>query len=172
MDSMDLQILRLLRINARLPQSEIGRRVHLTIPSVAARLRKMEERGIIRGYTVKLDPARVSRGLTAITLVTIDHPRCIQGFVAAVSSAPEVIECHHTAGDSDYLLKIAVPDVTALDRFISRFLKAIDGVRATRTMVVLSTLKDTFGVDPPDDPAPPLAHEAADRPLSPLEAGS
>ncbi|NPV72041.1 MAG: Lrp/AsnC family transcriptional regulator [Firmicutes bacterium] len=163
MDALDSRILKLLRENARMSYSEIGRRINLTIPSVAARVRKMEERGLIRGYTVNIDPGKASMGLLAITLVTLESPRFIPQFTSTVMSAPEVLECHHTTGDSDYMLKVAVADVAALERFLSELLKDIEGVRTTRTMVVLSTVKDTFGVDPPDDCAQPAQRKAAEN---------
>lgn len=142
MDAMDEAILKELKQNARASASEIGRRVKLSTPAVAERIRKMEASGLIERYTVKLNRARTGKPLLAFILVGLGGTEPIHGFREAVTRQPCVLECHHVAGAHDYLLKVAAEDMQGLETFISKTLKTIPGVASTNTMISLLTLKE------------------------------
>ena len=145
-DDIDLQILQILQEKARIPNAEVARQVGMAPSAVLERIRKLEERGIIEGYEVRLNPAPFGQGLTAF--VTVAAGRAgngrLAGELAAVTGAQEV---HQIAGEDGYLVKLRVAGTAVLGRILRDELTAIDGVRATRTWIVLDTVKETRRID-------------------------
>jgi len=141
-DAIDTAIVAELRQNARASASRIGKRVNLSIPAVAERIRKLENAGIIAGYTVRLDREKAGLPLLAFVLVRVDGTENIRAFRDAVTRYNRVLECHHIAGAYDYLLKVAAEDMQTLETLISNTLKTVPGVAGTNTMIVLKTLKE------------------------------
>ena len=90
-----------------------------------------------------VDAESVGLMLTAFVFVTLGHPRRRAGFLKWVTEWPEVMECHHVAGDDDYLLKVMTATPRALDEFLSENLKGLPGMVRTRTTVPLGTAKTT-----------------------------
>jgi len=142
MDQIDKKILEFLQEHSRATSSEISKRVDLSLPAVSDRIRKLEENGIIERYTVRINRAACGFYLTALVFVSLGDTGHIEDFRKAVVDFPQVIECHHLAGDYDYLLKVLVTGTDELERFLSRQLKSIAGVTKTNTQIVLSTLKE------------------------------
>ncbi|MGG4443629.1 Lrp/AsnC family transcriptional regulator [Brevibacillus fortis] len=142
MDRIDEQILRLLRENARITSSDISKQVHLSVPAVSERIRKLEDTGLIKQFTVKLDREQLGLHLIAFVMVQIEKTEHIAGFREAIVQADCVLECHHIAGAYDYVLKVAVKGTADLERFISETLKQVEGVSKTNTMIVLSSMKE------------------------------
>lgn len=155
-NSRDAAILTLLQANARLSQAEIARVVGLAPSAVLERLRKLEARGLIRGYVALLDPRALDQRLLAFVAVrTTDRPgeSRVGRELAAI---PEVLEVHHVAGDDCLLLKIRTRDPEHLSQILRERLGAIEGVRSTRTTIVLETVKED-----PRLPLPSVAKEVA-----------
>lgn len=146
MDGMDRRILSRLRRNGRASAAEISREVHLSVPAVSERIRKLEQLGVIEGYTVRVSRAAEGLGLLAFVQVVIEHTAEVAAFRAAAVAEPCVLECHHMAGGCDYLLKVLVRDAAALERFLMERLKVMPGVLSSNTMICLSTLKEESGV--------------------------
>lgn len=144
MDNIDLNIIELLKENGRATASDISRRVKLSVPAVSERMRRLEESGIIKEYTVRISREDLGYRLLAIIFVNIGQTGNIQGFRNTIVKYPEVIECHHMAGEYDYMLKVLLKDTSELEEFISRKLKSIKGVDKSNTQVVLSTIKETI----------------------------
>lgn len=134
--------MRRLQRNARETWAALGQAVGVTGPAVAERVRKLEERGVIRGYTALVDPEAVGYALLAFIEVTVERQDHRGELVAKVESLSEVQECHHIAGDFDYLIKVRARGTLDLERLISDELKSVGGVR-TRTTIVLKTVKET-----------------------------
>lgn len=139
MDEIDLRIVALLSDNARASFTELADAVGLSGPSTADRVRRLEERGVIRGYAAVLDPEALDRGLTAFIAVTVTRQANTRRFLAEVAAFAEVVECHHVAGGDDYLLKVHVDGTRGLEAFITDRLKGLAAVASTRSTVVLST---------------------------------
>jgi Lrp/AsnC family leucine-responsive transcriptional regulator len=135
--------------------SQLARLLGLSAPAAADRVRRLEERGVIRGYSAVVDPEAVGLGMTAFVAVTLERPEHRAGFLGWVDVAPEVQECHHVAGEGDFLLKVRCAAVRDLETIVSEQIKGLDGVTSTRTTVVLSTRKET-----PVLPLPPASGEA------------
>lgn len=144
MDNIDSNILEILKENGRTTASEISREVKLSIPAVSERIRKLEDSGIIKEYTIRINRDDLGYKLLAIIFVNIGQTANIQSFRNTIIKYPEVIECHHMAGEYDYMLKVLLKDTTELEDFISMKLKAIKGVEKSNTLVVLSTLKENM----------------------------
>ncbi|WP_391117797.1 Lrp/AsnC family transcriptional regulator [Psychrobacillus sp. L3] len=142
MDLIDAKILEALKKNGRATASEISKNVNLSIPAVSERIRKLEVAKIIEQYTVKINREKMGYKLLAIIFLNIDHAANIKSFREAIIPFIEVIECHHMAGEYDYMLKVLVEDTAELEILLNDKLKSIQGVRTSNTLIVLSTLKE------------------------------
>jgi Lrp/AsnC family leucine-responsive transcriptional regulator len=134
LDDIGWALLRELQQNARLSFSELGRRVGLTPPAVADRVRRMEEAGIIRGYRLDIDHARVGLPLTAVIRVTHRGVNCLE-LGRIVSEYPEVLECHRITGAESYSMTVALRSVEHLQELIDRLMPYGETV----TSIVLSS---------------------------------
>ncbi len=151
MDSIDAKILKLLQKNARITASDIGAEINLSVPAVSERLKKLESSGIISQYTAIINPAHLKKDLTAIMFISLERPKFTDRFVEFVKDEEEILECHYLAGDFDYSLKIITENTGTLEALLNR-IKSIQGVQKTRTIVVLSTVKNNYSVSPGDTP--------------------
>ena len=142
LDDRDRRILTLVQRDAKLPQAEIARRVGLSAAAVNERLKKLESSGVIRRFAALLDPRAMGVPITAFVEVFIEHPRLEPGFIERVLKMDEVQECHHITGEFSLLLKVRVADMGALQKLLIDQLNAYEGVRQTRTVMALSTLKE------------------------------
>ena len=150
LDSLDSKILSELAHKARMTWAELASQLGISPPAAADRVRKLEEAGVIRGYITQMDAPSLGYDLTAFIAVTLEHPRDRDGFLAAVLGTPEILECHHVAGDGDYLLKVRCRGTRGLEHLITAQLKEIPGVAQTRTTIVLSTVKEMLAVPTTD----------------------
>lgn len=157
-DRTDAQILSLLQENGRVSQHELAKSVGLSAPAVAERVRKLEERGVIRRYTAVLDPKRLGHDITAFIFVGINGSRAYPQFRARAEEVPEVLECHSITGQGSHLLKIRVENTEALERLLAE-IQSWPGVQWTTTSIVLSTLKETGSLPLPA----PLQDPSSDR---------
>lgn len=152
MDTLDHKILTALKQNARQKASDISRDVHLSVSSVIDRIRKLESSGIIKAYTIITDESHIGNDLTALMEVSLEHPRCREGFVQFVQQHPNIVSCYYLAGEYDYMLKICCPSSHALEE-IHQNIQQQDGVCHTRTHFVLSTEKNIFSSLPEEPEA-------------------
>ena len=154
LDPTDLQIVSMLQDNARVPQAEIARTVGLAPSAVLERIRKLEARGVIRTYATLLDPRAVDQRLLAFVAVrTTDRPGEAR-VGQALAAVPEVLEVHHVAGDDCLLLKVRARDPEHLSQILRERLGHVEGVRSTRTTIVLESIKETSRL-PIGAPSPP-----------------
>jgi len=142
LDHTDLRILVLVQRDGKLAQAEIAKRVGLSTAAVNERLKKLEKAGVIRRYAALVDPAAVGAALTAFVEVFIEHPRHETAFIESMLGLDEVQECHYVTGEFSLLLKVRVRDVESLQGLLLHRLNCLEGVRQTRTLIVLSTLKE------------------------------
>lgn len=142
MDGIDHQLVQRLQADGRATQLELAREVGLSQPAVADRIRKLEERGVIRGYEARVDAASLGKDITAFVGVGIEHPRFFAGFTEAVAALEDVLECHRVAGEDSYLLKVKTANTRTLDDLLVGTLRTIPGVTRTHTTIVLRSLKE------------------------------
>ena len=140
-DGIDRQILEIVQKDGRISNAEIARQVSLAPSAVLERIRKLEERGVIRGYSASLEPKLVGFGLIAFVFVRTNE--CGDGTDQLLAEIPEVLEVHDVAGEDSYLLKVRAADPEDLAVLLREKLKAIPNVISTRTTVVLQTVKET-----------------------------
>ena len=138
LDDLDKKILNELQVHCKESLSKIGKKVGLTAPSVVERIKKLEERGIIKKYVAILDAQKAGKLVTAFIGVTISHPRHIDNFEKEVDKLLEVMECHHVTGEHTLMLKVKLDNTPALEKLISK-LRSIRGVTRTNSTVALST---------------------------------
>ena len=148
LDPIDYKLLDLLQQDARMTQLEMAAEVGLSQPAVAERMRKLEQEGIITGYSARVDGKKLGKDITAFIGVRIEHPKYNAGFGKKVLAIPDVLECHRITGPDSYLLKVVTEDTESLDRLISDLLRHIPGVTRTLTTVVTSSIKEGSHVTP------------------------
>lgn len=117
LDRLDMAILEALQDNARTPLSEVGRRVGLSQPATSERVKRLEDRGIIAGYAVRLDPAALGLGMMAIIRLKTTHEH-IKPALRAFAEMPHVIEVHRLTGEDCFLLKVLVPTPGQLETIV------------------------------------------------------
>ena len=144
MDAINQKILRELGRNARLSNLELSERVGLSPSACLRRVQELERSGIITGYRVQVDPARLGIGFTAYIMVGLsNHTKASQeAFEQAISRANEVIECHNVTGTVEYLLRVEAADLAAYKIFHTEVLGTLPQVTAITSYVVMGTPKD------------------------------
>lgn len=146
LDSFDHAILRELAADGRVPAAELARRIGLSKTPVLARIRRLEEAGVILGYRANLDPVKLGRAHVAFVEVRLSDTReaALQAFNRAVLAVAEVEECHMIASRFDYLLKVRTADIQAYRRVLGEKISALPHVAGTSTYVAMEAVKDGF----------------------------
>jgi DNA-binding Lrp family transcriptional regulator len=143
LDDVDVAIVRLLQADGRMSNAEIARRVQLSPPAVHARVKRLEDSGVVRGYTAVLD--RELTGFDMVCFISVSlqlHQfEAVERFRELVQEMPEVLECHHITGEFDYLLKAVFRNRRELQRFIVNRLTPIPGMARINTSLVLIEIK-------------------------------
>ena len=142
LDDIDKRILDRLQRDGRVSNADLAEQVGLSSSPCWRRVKALEEAGVIRGYAARLDAKAVGLGVNVFMSVslTTQVEKALQAFERAASERPEVMECYLMTGDSDYLLRIVVPDLEAYERFVMDFTK-IAGIAKIRSSFALRTVK-------------------------------
>jgi DNA-binding Lrp family transcriptional regulator len=143
LDATDWKILALLQEDARISNVDLAKAVGLSPSPCLARVRALEEAGFIRRYVSLLDPQRVGLMVSVFIQVALEKQveSALEVFERAIRDRPEVMECYLMTGESDYLLRVVVPDLQALERFILNFLSRVPGVGNIRSSFALKQVK-------------------------------
>jgi Lrp/AsnC family leucine-responsive transcriptional regulator len=150
-DEMDRRILSLLQQDARLSNAEIARRVGMAPSATLERIRKLEERGVIQGYELRLDPKKLGLGVTAFIFIKTQDKKGEIDTGERLSQHPNVLEVHHLAGEDCYIVKLRASDTEELGRLLRSDFSSIPSVLSTRTTIVLGTLKESARIPIPGD---------------------
>lgn len=142
-DATDLRILRELQADARLTNVALAERVALSPSPCLARVRSLEADGTIARYVTLLEPRRLGLGVSVFVQITLERQseQALEEFERAIRAYDEVMECYLMTGDADYLIRIVVPDVEALQRFIVEALSKLPGVANIRSSFALKQVK-------------------------------
>jgi DNA-binding Lrp family transcriptional regulator len=156
LDAIDRIILDRLQDDARLSNVELARAVNLSPSPCLARVRRLEENGLIRRYVTLLDPVKLGLTVSVLVQVTLEKQiePALQAFEKAIRARPEVMECYLMTGDADYLLRVVVPDVPAFERFILDFLSRVPGVGNIKSSFALKQVKYQTALPLPPREAP------------------
>ncbi|HEX6319998.1 MAG TPA: Lrp/AsnC family transcriptional regulator [Burkholderiales bacterium] len=143
MDAIDLRILERLQHDARISNVELAKAVNLSPSPCLARVRALEEQGLIDRYVTLLDAKKLGLTVSVLVQVTLEKQiePALDTFEKAVRERPEVMECYLMTGDADYLLRVLVPDVPAFERFILEFLSRVPGVGNIKSSFALKQVK-------------------------------
>lgn len=156
MDPIDARILHELQDNARLTNVDLAGRVGLSPSPCLARVRALEDAGIIDRYVTLLDPLKVGLSVSVFMQVSLEKQTeaMLDRFEDAIASFPEVMECYLMTGDSDYLLRVVVPDVQELQSFIVNRLTKVPGVANIRSSFALKQVKYKTALPMPQQSPP------------------
>lgn len=136
-DQIDRKLLDVVQDDARLSFREIGRRVGMSTPAVAERIRRLEAAGIIRGYAAQVDRAALGREIGAFVRLSVSDKdfRRVSGLCRSLDA---VVECHHITGEDSFVIRVAVASIAELEDVISRFRK----IGSAQSSVILSSPVD------------------------------
>jgi DNA-binding Lrp family transcriptional regulator len=143
LDATDWKILDVLQADARIANVDLARKVHLSPSPCLARVRSLEENGIIVRHVTLLDAKKLGLTVSVLVQVTLEKQvePALEAFERAIRERPEVMECYLMTGDADYLLRVVVPDVPAFERFILDFLSKVPGVGNIKSSFALKQVK-------------------------------
>lgn len=147
MDEIDIKILKCLRNNARENASVISDKVNMSVSAVIERIRKLEASGMITGHTTLINAAKAGKDVNALLQVSLEHPKYNDRFHAFVKENKEILECFYITGDFDFMLRVVTDNTPSLEHLLNA-VKALPGVSNTRTLLVLSTIKEKHSIDP------------------------
>lgn len=136
-DAKDWQLLEALQHDARLGYAELGRKVRLSAPAVAERVKRMEDAGVITGYRAVIDSKRLGYGIEAMVRLRCDGSICAR-FGKLVADVAEVLDCHRLAGEDSALLRVVAMSINHLEAVLDRLLKIHPSI-STTTLIVLQT---------------------------------
>ncbi|MCK5130139.1 MAG: Lrp/AsnC family transcriptional regulator, partial [Clostridiales bacterium] len=141
MDIIDIRIINILQENARTPVSDISKKVNLSSPAVADRIRKMVDNGVIREFTTILEPNLNGRELEALLFISLRRSETAPKFMKLVEEENDVLSCYYLTGDYDYMMRISTRNTVSLEKLLSKF-KNLHEFARTRTIIVLKTIKE------------------------------
>jgi DNA-binding Lrp family transcriptional regulator len=161
LDATDWKILGLLQLDARMSNVDLARQVGLSPSPCLNRVRALEKGGYISRYVTLLDPLRVGLKVSVFIQVTLEKQiePALETFQRAIRDRPEVMECYLMTGDADYLLRVVVPDLQALEHFILNFLSRVPGVGNIKSSFALKQVKYQTAL-----PLPGRAEKSAAKP--------
>ena len=144
LDTIDQQIIQLLQFNGKVTIKEIANKLNLTTSPVFERIKRLEEKKVIKGYTALVDPKKVNKGQIVFCNVSMPDytEKNIREFENKVDLMPEVLECYHFAGVVDYQMKVFVRDIDAYNELL-RKISLLPMVRVHSSVVVLRQIKHT-----------------------------
>ncbi len=149
-DAINHRLLDLITQDGRTSYQALADEVGLSRPAVMERIKRLEESGVIQGYTAVLDRAKIGRPVAAF--ITVRFPSSpvigIEPEIQALQNNPDVLECHHVAGEDCYMLKVAAPSLERLEKVL-RTIKSGENPVNTRTTIVLSTVFEKAILPPP-----------------------
>ncbi len=146
MDEKDEKIIKILHENAKISTQEISKKTLIPITTVHNRIKKLEKEGVIKGYTINLDHAKVGKALTAYILVSVDYNSLKRAKMTQEELGKKLIyydeveELAMVTGSVDMILKIRARDMKNIDKFVTGILRGQSGVGATQTLMVLHQL--------------------------------
>ena len=152
LDATDLRILAVLQQDSSLTNVELARRVHLSPSPCLTRVKAMESSGVIQRYVALTDPAALGLGLNVFISISLKEQsrESLAEFERRIAEHEEVMECYLMTGDSDYLIRVAVADMAALERFILEQLTPIAGIEKIRSSFALKQVRYKTALPLPD----------------------
>ncbi len=151
LDRIDRQILRELQAEGRLPLTELGERVGLSTTPCTERVRRLEQEGVIMGYSARLNPLHLEAGLLVFVELNLSYKSAdvFEEFRRAVLKLPHVLECHLVSGDFDYLIKARINEMTSYRKLLGDILLTLPHVRESKSYIVMEEVKESLQLPVP-----------------------
>lgn len=145
LDAVDISLLTELQKDSKISNAELARRMNLSPPAIHARIRRLEETGIICGYAAIINREALGFEMLCFIQVSVNShdPEYVQEFRARLAEMPEVLECYQLIGDIDYLLKVVLRNKRDLQRFLMEQLTPIPGLARIKTSLALTEIKSS-----------------------------
>ncbi len=149
LDDIDVSILDMLQNNAKFTIKEMANSLGLSTTPIFERIKRLEAQGVISRYVALVDPRKVDKKLRVFIEISVaDHSKtAINKFVDQITEHPEVIECHHVTGDSDFLIVLLTRDIESYNDFITQKLFKVSNVGKVRSSFSLSVRKQTTAIN-------------------------
>ena len=147
MDQIDRKLLQILSQNAAATATEMVPQVNLSIPAINKRIQKLQKTGVIRRFTIQVEPAKVGKPICAFILVVLHRSSQIDSLMEYIQSDPDILECYGITGEYDYMLKVCTADVASLQKKINH-LKKVSGVVKSHTMMTMMEYKNEVSALP------------------------
>lgn len=151
LDRIDRQILRELQAEGRLSLTELGERVGLSTTPCTERVRRLEQEGVIMGYSARLNPAHLEAGLLVFVELNLAYKSAdvFEEFRRAVLKLPHVLECHLVSGNFDYLIKARICEMASYRRLLGDILLTLPHVRESKSYIVMEEVKESLELPVP-----------------------
>lgn len=146
-DAIDGKILNIVQKNSKTSNADIAREVGMAPSAVFERIKKLEEKGLIKEYTARLNAKALGKGLLAFILIRTESKKVESNAGKLLAEFPEILEVHHIAGEDCYLIKVRTSDTEALGELLEDKFRQVGSVVSTKTTIVLNTLKETSNIE-------------------------
>jgi Lrp/AsnC family leucine-responsive transcriptional regulator len=147
LDDIDRVLLQVLQRDGQVSYAELGGHVGLSASAVNDRLKRLKGKGVLQRITAEVSPAALGREFLVFLLIELADLKQEPEFLNRMRARPEVLECHHVAGDYSYLLKLRLTGTGHLERFLSEQVKSVGGIQRTHSIIALSSAKETRAID-------------------------
>jgi DNA-binding Lrp family transcriptional regulator len=151
-DDTDRKILDILQSNSNITNAQLASEAGISPSSMLERVRRLENAGVITKYVALVDPEKVGIGTIALVSIslTVHQLDSVDALTKSLNTMDEVLECYHIAGEEDFLLKVAVPDMRKYQDFVLNKLSKIHSINRIKTAFVLSTVKNQTKIAIPE----------------------
>jgi len=145
LDKIDLHILKILQDNSKITNLDLSKRIGLSPAPTLERVKKLEQNGTIQSYHAQIDPEAIGLMVKTFVLVSLDWRKDMarENFLSQVESINEITECYIITGEADFLIKIVCKDIPTYERLLFKTLQQIDEIERLKTLMTLSTVKDS-----------------------------
>jgi len=145
LDKIDLHILKTLQDSSKITNLELSKRIGLSPAPTLERVKKLEQNGIIQSYHAQVNPEAIGLMVKTFVLVSLDwrKPQARESFLSQVENIEEITECYIITGEADFLIKIVCKDIPTYERLLFKTLQQIDEIERLKTLMTLSTVKDS-----------------------------
>ncbi len=144
LDKTDIKILEILQTNAKITNSQLAKEIGLSPAPTLERVKKLEASGVIKSYHAEVNTDKLGLGICVFIQASLTGSKraLFDSFIKKVQEIPEIIECHHVTGSSDFLLKVLIRDIQDYNDFILEKMIGIEEIGNVQSLMVLSTIKD------------------------------
>lgn len=145
LDKIDLSILKILQENSKITNLDLSKRIGLSPAPTLERVKKLEQNHVIKSYHAQVNPEAIGLMVKTFVLVSLDWRKnqARESFLSQVANIEEITECYIITGEADFLIKIVCHDIPTYERLLFKTLQQIDEIERLKTLMTLSTVKDS-----------------------------